>query len=163
MVGDVLFFRKTNSIVSRIIAKITKSDYTHVGLIVAHDEMTNVATIIESDRFVRTRVSMIKIDESHIVYTTGNNSEELKSRIVNYAYKRLGTEYDYMQIMGIFLSFIFKGERFFNSSNKLICSELIDLAYFEAGVKRKNHLNIGNVTPQELIDIYDLKELEKGA
>lgn len=159
MIGDVVFFKRTNSLISRMIAKITSGEYTHVGLIVAYDEMTGVATIIESNRFIKTKLTRIKIESNHTVYTTGSKTKKLQDDIIKYAYQELGTEYDYLQIVGLFISLMLKGKRYatFNSANKLICSELIDLSYYKSGVKRKHSLNIGNITPQELLEVYDFK------
>lgn len=164
MIGNVLFFKKTTSFVSKVIANMTKSEFTHVALIVAYDEMTNVATIIESDRFVSTRMTHIQLDETHVVYTAENMTEEMRERVVKFALQSIGTKYDYFQIFGLFLSLIFKGDRhvIFNSSNKMICSELIDLAYYRAGIHRSNTDNIGNITPQELIEAYKLRDVRKG-
>jgi uncharacterized protein YycO len=161
VIGNVIFFKKDNSFISKIIANISKSDYTHVALIIGYDELTGVATIIESNRFVTTRITTTVINEDHVVYSTAM-TEEMRKRVVEYAFKQLGTKYDYLQILGLFISLIFKGDRFafFNSSNKFICSELIDLAFYKAGVKRKNDFNIGNITPQELLVVYELKELK---
>lgn len=164
MIGDIIFFKKTNSLASRIIANFTTSEYTHVGLIVAYDDMTGVATIIESNRFIKTKISRIQLTELHTVFSTGSKSEEVQNNIIKYSHSKIGTEYDYLQVFGLFLSLAFKGERkaLFNSTNRFICSELIDLAYYKAGVKRKHNMNIGNVTPQELIEVYDLKDIRKG-
>lgn len=154
-----MFFKRTNSFISRVIANITNSEFTHVGLIIAYDDITKVATIIESNRFIETRLSRIQLDENHVVYSTGTKTKEMQDKILKYAYEAVGTGYDYFQILGLFLSLIFKGERLFNSLNKFICSELIDLAYYKAGVQRKHSYNVGNVTPQELLEVYDLKEI----
>lgn len=163
LIGDVLFFRKTDSLISRIIANITKSEFTHVGLIVDFDDSTNTVTIIESDRFVNTRIRKLKlIDGMHTIYSTGELTEQQIKYILKFAYGCIGRKYDYILTIGIFLSLIFKGKRqYFNSSNKLICSELIDLTYYKSGVKRKNSINIGNITPQELLEVYELKEVRK--
>lgn len=159
-----MFFKKTNSLVSKIIANITNSEFTHVGLIVNYNRDTNMATIVESNRFILTRVVEIQLDSNHVIYTTGQKSKEVEDCIVSFAMKRVGTKYDYLQILGLLMSLLFKKGRdgYFNSKNKFICSELIDLAYFKAGVKRKNLENIGNITPQELLEMYDLKECGKG-
>lgn len=163
MIGDVVFFKKDNSLISKVIANITKSEFTHVGLIVAYDEKTKIATIIESNRFVETRLTRVQLDSNHVVYTTGDKPREVQDRILKFAYEQVGKKYDYLQILGLFLSLLLKGERYvvFNSSNKLICSELIDLAYYKAGVKRKTNISIGDVTPQELLKVYDFEEIEK--
>ena len=162
MIGDVVFFRKDNSLISKVIANITKSEFTHVGLIVAYDEKTKIVTIIESNRFVETRLTRVQLDENHVVYSTGDKPKEMQDRILKYAYSQIGVKYDYFQIIGLFLSLLLQGGRyaFFDSSNKLICSELIDLAYYKAGVKRKTNLNIGDITPQELLEVYDFKKEE---
>ncbi|UUV46975.1 permuted papain-like amidase [Bacillus phage vB_BanS-Thrax5] len=161
MIGNLVFFKQTNSFISKLIAKVTKSEFTHVGLIVGHDESTGVLTIIESNRFIRTRVARLQLDERHVIYTTGNQPQEVVDKIVKFAYKNLGKRYDYLQLLGLFISLSFERKRniYFNSKNKLICSELVDLAYYTSGVKRKTNQNLGNITPQELFEVYDLKEL----
>lgn len=162
MIGDVLFFKRNDSFISRIIAYFTKSEYTHVGLIVGYDECTNIATIIESDRFVDTRINVIELNQQeHVVYTLDKSQDET-DKIIKYAYKSVGIKYDYLQILGLFLSLLFNIEyRFFDRSNKLICSELIDLSYYKAGIKRNTDINLGNVTPQELLEVYDFR-IRKG-
>lgn len=164
MIGDVIFFKKERSFISRIIAFMTKSEYSHVGLIVAYDELNNYATIIESNRFVDTRITILKLNEEHhVVYTTGEKPQEQIDRILKYAYGAIGTKYDYMQIFGLFIALLFKTKkhRWFNSRNKLICSEFIDLAYYKAGVKRNDSIKLGDVTPQELLEVYDFR-IRKG-
>ncbi|MFS0905812.1 hypothetical protein AB3N02_22575 [Priestia aryabhattai] len=163
MIGNVLFFKRTTSIISRVIANITNGEYTHVGLIVAYDEMTGIATIIESDRFVSTRLTRVQLNENHAIFAT-EMTEEQRNLVIKFAFKSLGEKYDYLQVFGLFLSLLFKKERyaFFNSSNKLICSELIDLSYYKAGVPRKNQNNIGNITPVELFEVYELHDVRKG-
>jgi Permuted papain-like amidase enzyme, YaeF/YiiX, C92 family len=158
MVGDVIFFKKSTSLISRLIAFLTSSNYTHVGLIVEYDETTGIVTIIESDRFVNTRLNTFLIDEKkHVVYTTGEKTEEQLDRIMKFAFDSIGKKYDYFQIIGLMLSEITKGGRYFNNSNRFICSELIDLAYYSAGVERLTNYNLGNVTPQELISCYNFR------
>lgn len=161
MIGDVVFFKKTDSLISRAIACVTKSEYTHVGLIVGYNENTKIATIIEANGFVNTRVRTVQIDDNHVIFTTGEKPKEQIDKIVKFAYNSLGKKYDYLQVFGLFLALTLKGDRysFFNSTNKFICSELIDLAYYTSGVKRKTTANIGNVTPCELLEVYDFKKV----
>jgi uncharacterized protein YycO len=160
MIGSVVFF-KNDSFISNIISNITKSEYTHVAIIVDYDKLTNIATIIESDRFVNTRMTTVYIDSNHIIYSVMNITDDVRNRIVEYAFNQLGKRYDYLQIFGLFISLVFNGDRyaFFNSSNKYICSELIDLAYYKSGVNRRNSLNIGNITPKELLEVYDFNKI----
>lgn len=163
MIGDVLFFKKTDTFISKLIAKITRSEFTHVALIVAFDNKTNVATIIESERFIRTRESRVQLGERHVIYSLQNADKDMRCRIVRNARKHIGKKYDWTLILGILASVLFKWNRsYFNRANKLICSELIDLAYYKAGVPRDNNLNIGSITPQELLEVYSLKDVRKG-
>jgi hypothetical protein len=162
MIGSVLFFKKNSSFISRTIAKLTKSEFTHVGLIVAYDETTKVATIIESNRFIKTRLSIIQIDNKHAVYSTSIMTDEMKRNVVKFAYKELGKDYDYLQIVGLFISLLFKEKRigYFNSKNRLICTELIDIVYLKSGIKRNDNESIGNITPSELLEKYNMIKIE---
>lgn len=162
MIGDIVFFKKDKtSFISRIIAKITKSEFTHVGLIIGYDENTNIVKIVESDRFVDTRINTIELKKCrHVIYTTTEEkTKEQIYMIMKLAYKYVGVKYDYLQVIGLFFSLLFKKKRsaWFNSKNKLICSELIDIIYYKVGIKRKNIYNLGNITPQELLEVYDLR------
>lgn len=162
MIGDVLFFKDDSSFISRVIAKMTRSKYTHVGLIVGYDKLTNEVTIIESDRFVNTRINRMTLNDNYVVYTTGDKPKDRVDKILKYAYRNLGAKYDYLQILGLFLALLFKGnKRYFNSNNKLICSEGIDLAYYTAGERRLVNDNLGNITPQELLEVYQFR-IRKG-
>ncbi|MFQ3543660.1 YiiX/YebB-like N1pC/P60 family cysteine hydrolase [Halobacillus rhizosphaerae] len=160
MNGDVLFFKKTNSFISRIIAKLTKSNYTHVGLIVDCNLETNTITIIESNRFIATKITEVELNDNTVIFTFDNKTSSIESKILEFANKKIGVKYDYLQIVGLIISLLLKKQRFayFNTTNRFICSELIDRAYIYAGVKRYNTDNIGYLTPSELIDAYNLKE-----
>lgn len=166
MIGDVLFFRKDeNSFISRAIAKMTKSEYSHVGIIIGYDKANNVVTIIESNRFVDTRVDLIELDKcKHVIYTIGDKSKEQMDLMRKLSYKAIGIKYDYMQIVGLFFSLLLNRREYawFNSGNKLICSEFVDIVYYKSGVKRKGVYSLGNVTPQELFEVYDFR-IRKGA
>lgn len=161
MIGDVVFFKKNeSSFVSRMVAKITDSEFTHVGIIIGYDKVNNVATIIESNRFVDTRVALLELDKDlHVVYTTGDKTQQQIDMMMKLSYETIGVKYDYLQIVGLFLSLLLKRRKYawFNSGNKLICSELIDIVYYKSGVKRNGVHNLGNITPKELLEVYDFK------
>lgn len=166
MIGDVIFFKKDeNSFISKVIAKMTRSEYSHVGIIIGYDKANNVVTIIESNRFVDTRVDLIELDKyKHVIYTIGDKSKEQMDLMRKLSYKAIGIKYDYMQIVGLFFSLLLNRREYawFNSGNKLICSEFVDIVYYKSGVKRKGVYSLGNVTPQELFEVYDFK-VRKGA
>ena len=164
MIGDVVFFKKDeSSFISRAIAKATKSKYTHVGIVTGYDKANNVATIIESDRFVNTRVNLIELDRRrHIVYTVKDKAQEKVDMMMKLSYETIGIKYDYLQILGLFFSLLIKRREYawFNSGNKFICSELIDIVYYKSGIERKGTYKLGSVTPQELLEVYDFRVRE---
>lgn len=166
MIGDVIFFRKDkSSFISRVIAKMTESEFTHVGIIIGYDKANNMATIVESDRFVNTRVNLVELNKDlHVVYTTGDKSQQQIDMMMKLSYKAIGIKYDYFQIFGLFLSLLLKRREYawFNSTNKLICSELIDIVYYKSGVERYGAYKLGNVTPKELFEVYDFR-IREGA
>lgn len=162
MIGDIVFFRKDKtSFISRLIAKITRSEFTHVGLIIGYDKDNNIAKIVESNRFVNTRIDTIELNKcKHVIYTTAEEkTQEQIYMIMKIAYDYVGVKYDYCQVIGLFLSLLLKRRKnaLFNSKNKLICSELIDVIYYKVGIKRNNVYSLGNVTPQDLFEVYDLR------
>ena len=158
--ADIIFFKKTDSFISKTIGYLTKSDFTHVGLVINGLEKTGIhGIIIEADRFVNTRITQISFDENlHAIYRLPNLTKTQQNDIVSFALSMEGYKYDYLQIVGFLFSLIFKFNTgtLFNRANKLICSELIDKAFYSSGVSRKNMDNFGNVFPEELIDLYQL-------
>lgn len=154
--ADVVFFKASDNWISKTIAKITSSDYTHVGLVIT-DSSTNKCVIIEADRFIKTRKRVFTFDPSlHALYRIPNLTDTQKRDIVGYAESMVGTPYDYLQIIGFLLQLVFKVNtgNLFNRANSLICSELIDKALFTSNVTRKNKIGIGNVMPQDLLGVY---------
>lgn len=150
-VGDVVMF-KPSSPISFVIAYLTKSEYSHVGLVVGKD------MVVEADRFVNTRLSQIEFDPNrHALYRVPGLLETQKKIIQEYAVSMIGTRYDYWQIFGWFIRLVFGWNKhnLFNRSNYLICSELIDQAYQRAGVPRSCDCPVGDVTPQDLLRIYN--------
>jgi uncharacterized protein YycO len=146
---DVVFFRG-KGIVGSLISWFTQSPYSHVGLAI------DGAHIIQAYRFVQTGIVPFEYDPSiHRVYRL-DLTEQQKKDILYYAVSIIGTEYDYWQLIGL----LFNKRGLFDSANKLICSEVIDKAFYYAGVPRKGNLPIGDVTPGELLEIYNL--LERG-
>jgi Permuted papain-like amidase enzyme, YaeF/YiiX, C92 family len=149
--ADVIFYRPTGFI-GWVISKLTRSEYSHVSIAI------NSTSILESNRFIKSRVSDLEyVADIHSVYRLPNLTEEERNRIVTYALTMSGVSYDYTQLFGLFLRAVFSIDTtIFNSMNKYICSEVIDLAFMGAGVKRKDDKHIGDITPQELFEKYDL-------
>ncbi|UPI12851.1 hypothetical protein [Bacillus phage SBSphiJ5] len=152
--GDVIFYRPTGFI-GWAISKITKSEYSHVALVVSPDH------IIEANRFIKSRIADLHYTkEIHSVYRLNNLPADTRLRIINNALTMLDVSYDYSQIFGLLLRLVFDIKtNVFNKVNRYICSEIIDNAFVAAGVPRKDKENIGDITPQELLDKYDLRKV----
>lgn len=149
--GDIVFYRPTG-LIGWAISKITRSEYSHVALAI------DAYNIIEADKFIKSRISnLYYIEEIHSVYRLKGASELQKHQVVNNAMTMLGVGYDYKQIMGLYLRLVFhRDSSTFNTANKYICSEIIDNALIMADIPRKDNRNVGDITPQELFDKYEL-------
>ncbi|QIA28507.1 putative papain-like amidase enzyme [Phage f2b1] len=149
--GDVIFYKPT-SLVGWIISKLTHSDYSHVALAV------DAYNIVEADKFIKSRVSnLYYVDSINSVYRLNNATDDQKHIIVNHALTMVGMRYDYKQIFGLFLRLTFRKDySTFNTANKYICSEIVDTAFLMADVPRKDTRNLGDISPQELFEKYDL-------
>ena len=153
--GDVIFYRP-EGFIGTIISKLTRSEYSHVSLAV------DATTIIEANRFIKSRVVDLNYaDDIHRVYRLRNISPGQQEFIVENALTMVGARYDYAQIFGLWLRLVFSIEsKIFNKVNKYICSEIIDKAFILSMVPRKDNLIIGEVSPQELLEKYDLVKVE---
>ena len=152
--GDVIFYRPSGFI-GWAISKITKSKYSHVALVVSPDH------IIEANRFIKSRIADLHYTkEIHSVYRLKNLPADTRLKIINNALSMLDVDYDYSQLFGLFLRLVFDIKtNIFNKVNKYICSEIIDNSFVKAGVPRKDQENIGDITPQELLDKYSLHKV----
>ena len=149
--ADVIFYRP-KSIIGWVISKVTNSPYSHVALAIDSN------TLIEANRFIKTRVVPIEYDNkiTHI-YRLDNVTQEERDRIVSIALSYEGTDYDYAQIFEMFVRIVFRIKRtLFNNQQKLTCSEVVDNAFYKAGVKRKDLEFLYDITPEELLHKYSL-------
>lgn len=163
LVGDILLFKRGESYTSKTISRLTKSEYTHVGLIVSQVSNTDMITIIESDRGIKTRLRALNIDwDNHSVYRLKYKDSVNIEEVLRLAHTYTGTKYDYFKTFGMLISLISNKRRyrFFNSNSRMICSALIDVSYYTAGVIRLNDVYIGNVTPNELLNVYEFIKIE---
>ncbi|AFQ96518.1 hypothetical protein [Bacillus phage vB_BceM_Bc431v3] len=149
--ADVIFYRP-KSFIGWVISKVTNSPYSHVALAIDSN------TLIEANRFIKTRVVPIEYDNkiTHI-YRLDNVTQEERGRIVSIALSYEGTDYDYAQIFEMFVRIVFRIKRtLFNNQQKLTCSEVVDNAFYKAGVKRKDQEFLYDITPEELLHKYSL-------
>jgi hypothetical protein len=142
--GDVIFVRG-HSWISKLIS-LFDGEFSHVCFAVSDTH------IIESQRFVKSRITKLKYDDYEIFRMNLSNKqcEILKSAIIH-----CGVNYDYKQLIVIGLRKILGSiiPRY-NSKNKYICSELVELILTNVGEIPINE-SIGEKSPNELF--YYLK------
>lgn len=159
-VADVVFFKHTDNFISKTISLLTSSEFTHVGLITSVPSEGNHGILIEADRFIKTRQREFTFDPNlHALYRVPNLTDKQKQDIVSYALSMEGTRYDYLQIIGFIIRLVFKLNigNLFNRANYLICSELIDKAFYTSGVHRNSLNHLGDTLPSDLLQSYDFR------
>jgi hypothetical protein len=155
--GDVLFF-KGRSLISKVIAYITKSSYTHVALVIGED-IDGTPLVLEAQRFTKTKIRRIQPSEVFEVYRTELTRKQ-QFHIELLAYTQEGKAYDYLEMVGLILRSWWKSNRtLIEEKNKLYCSEVVDYIFYVVGVKRLLQIGVGDVYPHELIQVYNLRKV----
>jgi len=128
--GDIIAYRGSYSLVSMLIRKISKSNYSHVGIFVGN------GLVIESDGYVG-KVAYRPLSDYQgtiDIYTCCEQlTDEQRQKICDYAISKIGDKYSYLLtlwlgiklIFGILLPFI-------DTKSAENCSELVNLAYAES-------------------------------
>lgn len=151
---DVLMFKSDGSFIQNAISEVTKSPYVHSAIAVGD------GNLIESNGFIKTREFPLSGEAGFDVYRIDKLTNEQKEKIINFAQSKIGTKYDYEKILGLLIRFEllphFKG---FTEPGHFICSGLVDEAFFNAAVSRKNKDFIGNLVPGELLTYYKFKRI----
>jgi hypothetical protein len=118
MVGDIIFVR-TKSPLSWLIRKLTRSEWSHVAVIMGE------RFLIESDFLKPVRVRKNNYKEFKIVKLHITDLERLE--LVSSLLDRTNQKYDYGRIGGILLYLIgmTKNRNLWNNLNRDICDELV--------------------------------------
>ncbi|CAM3679172.1 hypothetical protein GCM10009865_47690 [Aeromicrobium ponti] len=144
--GDIVFFRG-QSWNSKIINRLTKSPYTHVGIAMSEN------MILEADRFIKTRIRPVTNDDIYIIMRCDLTWQQ-KELIYTNGKKFIGVSYDYLEIAEWFFKLLanYDGVGFVNNVNRVYCSELVDLVFKSAGVDLLPERVDGDVLPSHLMD-----------
>ncbi len=150
------------SFVSRGIKWFTNSKYSHVALYVGGGEayvIEATAAGVERTKFISLlkrasnlcirRIPDLKVDEAELI----------KQK----AYSLLYQNYDYFQFISMIPYFLMRklfGVNWtwllFNKRTKMICSELVAICYYAAGIEIAPYKKIKSITPN---DLYKSKKM----
>lgn len=156
-----IFFFNWNNTYSKIIEKVTKFHWTHVG-IGYEDKKKGVYVIYEAINkgFVKSEYSKKTIDKmndnsmSNCNYITlyGNITKEYFEQVAN---KYLGNNYDWLSIFNIALIYIFglKSFSISSGSKQLICTEAVARILWDLKI-----INLSKILRKEF-DIITPKEI----
>lgn len=142
--GDIIFI-DGGTLKSWLIKKLLKSQFSHVALAVSETD------IIEIDFLKKVQQKPNPYKNYCIGRVKGVNTEQLKE-VVKFAESKIGVSYDYLQILGLFLETVFNIRNYINQRNRLICSELIYLAYYSQGIDLMPNKSIEDITPEDLYE-----------
>lgn len=145
--GDIILF-KGNGIVSKFVKFFTRSEYTHVAMMVSDTKM------IEANWNKKVNVVDFIYNPLEMEVYRYKNSLNVNQQIsvVQTSYEMLNKYYDYAQIV-VYLFEFFSKKHFnnpFNFQQFVICSELIDKSYLKLMIDLVPWRSIGNVSPDDL-------------
>jgi len=150
-IGDIILF-KPNSWIGRLIAKLTKSEYSHAAVI--FDVVFGEPVLLEIDWTKSRLVTLSALERDYNVYGVAgmedkSNQKSFQNNIIT-SNKYLNKGYDYLQLFSTARKIIFKTESILNIDDKYLCSEIIDRAYHDIGIDLVKKLAKGNAVPEDL-------------
>ena len=147
--GDIVFI-KPKGILSWIISKLTKCNYSHVVLI--YKEL-NPQLIMDTDwSYTRLRKLDYYKERGYSIYRIkGGLDTSQKTLIKLWMQKNLDKKYDYIQLFSFLNRIVFKMDKIFNNPDMFVCSEMVDRAFSDIGIDLVDRYELGDVTPDDLI------------
>ena len=142
--GNILLVRGSG-LISWIIKVVTHSEYSHVALVISETE------IIEIDSFKRVSIRKNPYSNYDLIHVL-DIPDRKRDKVVAFAKAQLGKQYDYAQLLEILFEMVFHTRLYLNSKNKLICSELIDLAFMSQRINLVPGKRRGCVTPEDIAE-----------
>lgn len=144
--GDVICVKGNRFLISRLIRWATNSQYTHVGV-----AMTP-GFIYEIDIDKKLAIHEFA-EESYDVFRckvelTENQKQDIVSQAISRSLSNKG--YDFLRILSFALEKVLLTKRSFDSANRVICSEIVDILYGDLGIDLVPDRESGHVTPAHL-------------
>jgi len=127
--ADIIAYRGNYSLVSMLIRKISKSNYSHVGISVGN------GLVVESDGYVG-KVAYRSLNDYQgtiDIYSCEQLTDEQRQRICDYAISKIGDKYSYFLTLWIGVKYLFHILLpYYDTQNSENCSELVNLVYLNA-------------------------------
>jgi hypothetical protein len=149
--ADIVFVRN-NSFISKKIREIIKSEWSHVAVYYEN------GLVFDTDIFDKVGLRSINEFDEIEIKRYLNLDEYDQQKIINYVKRNTSKSYDYVQVFGFILEYVFGFKNKIHEAEKYTCGKLIDLAFKEAGVDLFDGKD-GDVTPKELNDSKKLKKI----
>lgn len=154
MKADIVLVRH-NSIMGKLIRKFDGGYYNHVGILVTDNIIIDagfagVRTLLVSE--LETGAKKKKLEYN--IFEVKDLTQEQKNIIAEYVINRIGTKYDFLQLISLLVFFVFninrKKEDPIDIRNKFICSELVSESFNEANFKFSDNIDNDNITPNDI-------------
>lgn len=151
--GDVLLY-KGKGILSYIIQKGTRSEYSHSGIAAWWNDRLMVMEVIRKGVVVTAISRNVSRYHGDIEwYTAKNNiSKDQRVLMIRFAQKKLGHEYNFLELFTIAVKIIFnkiiKLKKF--KDERLICSQYVAEIYKAIGIEIKKNVVPSLITPADI-------------
>ena len=161
--ADILMYKGT-TLFSRLIRKVTKSEYSHAGIVAWWNDRLMVLEAVGKGVIVTpisSNISHYK-GEVHLYSTKASISANVRSKMLQFAQQELGKEYATWKLILFGIKIIFKKnldeKDELKRTNKLYCSHYVAQVYNSQGHDLKKGVSDRFMRPE---DIANSKLLEK--
>ena len=158
--GDVLLY-EGKGMLSWIIKKFSRSKYSHSGIAAWWNDRLMVMEAIRKGVVVTTLSRNVSRYHGNVDWYTSkiNISEKVRNKMIKFAQKELGKEYNFLELLIIGIKIIFhkviKLKNF--KDERLICSQFVSDVYHSIGIEIKETVAPPFVTPADIAESKVLK------
>lgn len=149
---DIILF-KSKSFIGDLIAKFSKSKYSHAAIV--FDVIFGEPVLLEIDWTKSRLVNLSTFERDYDVYgikdITDEERKEFKRNVIT-SDKYLNKGYDYIQLFSTAQKVLFRAESVINRSDKYLCSEIVDISLYDIGINVVKDKERGLAIPEDLAD-----------
>jgi len=152
MTGNILFVRHY-SWVGKQIRELTKGYYNHVGLMISNDLIIEAS--FKGVKITKLETYKYLAKKGKVEYCIGKVKGISNAQIdgaCKYAFKQVGTKYDFLQFLSLFFFMLFHLNRKVEPIDcryAFICSELVAKSYDSVGINF-NNIDLDVITPADI-------------